>query len=272
MKIGSLFSGIGGLELGLEWAGLGPVVWQVERDEFCRGVLARHWPEATRFSDVCEVGKHNLEPVDVICGGFPCQDLSFAGKGAGLAGERSGLWREYLRIVREVKPRFVVVENVAALRSRGLGTVLSDLASSGYDAEWFSLRAEDVGAPHRRERVFIVAHSNGCELANTERERSLLADPNGSAAGGAESPGHARADSIREQGHWNPERILGGKPNGVPARVDRWPAGRGQAQHSWEPQRTTKEQGNRSRRLKALGNAVVPQCAEVVGKIVLGLL
>jgi DNA (cytosine-5)-methyltransferase 1 len=113
MRIGSLFSGIGGLELGLEWSGVGHTVWQVEREPFCRAVLAKHWPAAERFDDVRTVGKANLAPVDLICGGFPCQDVSSAGKGAGLAGERSGLWREFARILGELQPGWVVVENVA---------------------------------------------------------------------------------------------------------------------------------------------------------------
>lgn len=98
LTIGSLFSGIGGLELGLEWAGLGPVKWQVEQSGFCRRVLAKHWPNVRRFRDVREVGSAELTPVDLICGGFPCQDLSSAGKGAGLAGRLSGLWWEFLRV------------------------------------------------------------------------------------------------------------------------------------------------------------------------------
>src|SRR6187200_1732128 len=102
MTIGSLFAGVGGLELGLEWAGLGPTLWQVEQDKFCRAVLEKHWPQAERFDDVCTVGSANLAPVQLICGGFPCQDVSSAGKGAGLAGERSGLWREFARVVREL--------------------------------------------------------------------------------------------------------------------------------------------------------------------------
>lgn len=160
ITVGSLFSGIGGLDLGLEWAGIGPIQWQVERDPFCRSALAKHWPDAERFDDVCAVGSHCLCPVDLICGGFPCQDLSYAGKGAGLTGERSGLWFQYARIVRELRPRFVVVENVPALLSRGLGTVLGDLAALGYDAEWHCVSAESVGAPHLRDRLFVVAYSN----------------------------------------------------------------------------------------------------------------
>lgn len=163
MKIGSLFSGVGGLELGLELAGAGTVAWQVECDPFCREVLARRWPEAVRYDDVRTVGKHNLPPVDLLCGGFPCQDLSYAGKGAGLDGERSGLWREYARLVGELRPRFVVVENVSALLARGVGRVLGDLAALGYDAAWQSVRAADAGAPHRRERLFIIAWRGGQE-------------------------------------------------------------------------------------------------------------
>lgn len=157
MRIGSLFSGIGGLELGLEWAGLGETVWQVERDPFCRSILARHWPNAKRYHDVKEVGSHNLKSVDLICGGFPCTDISLAGKGAGLAGEHSGLWFEFDRIIGELRPAWVVVENVAALKSRGLDRVLSDLDSRGYDAIWDCIPADSVGAPHERDRLFVVA-------------------------------------------------------------------------------------------------------------------
>jgi len=166
--IGSLFSGIGGLELGLEWAGLGRVTWQVEKDAYCRQVLAKHWPDAVRYEDVRAVGAHNLSRVDVLCGGFPCQDISIAGKGAGLSGARSGLWSEYARIIRELRPRIVVVENVSALVVRGLDRVLCDLAASGYDAVWFHLRASDVGAPHLRERLFIVAYADGVRESQSQ--------------------------------------------------------------------------------------------------------
>jgi len=166
--IGSLFSGIGGLELGLERAGLGPTVWQVEADPFCRRVLAKHWPEAGRYDDVRTA--RDLAPVDIVCGGFPCQDLSYAGSGAGLDGARSGLWFEYLRIVRALRPRFVVVENVPALLTRGLGVVLGGLAESGYDAVWDCIPAQSVGAPHRRDRVFVVAYADEeCEPRLSER-------------------------------------------------------------------------------------------------------
>ncbi len=160
MRVGSLFSGIGGFDLGFERAGF-DITWQVEIDDYANRVLAKHWPHVARYRDVRECGAANLAPVDVVVGGFPCQDISFAGAGAGLDGSRSGLWFEMRRIIREVGPRYVVVENVAALLQRGLGRVLGDLADLGFDAEWSSLTACAVGATHMRERLFIVAYTNG---------------------------------------------------------------------------------------------------------------
>jgi len=156
LTIGSLFSGIGGLELGLERGGLGPVKWQAESDAFAREVLARHWPEARRYEDVREVGA-GAGHVDVVCGGFPCQDVSLAGNGAGLDGERSGLWTELVRVARVVGCRYLVVENVSALLVRGLGTVLGALAEGGFDAAWDCVPAAAVGAPHRRDRILLLA-------------------------------------------------------------------------------------------------------------------
>ena len=159
MKIGSLFSGIGGLERGVELAVADArVVWQAESDPFARAVLAKHWPEVHRYEDVREIDA-TTPPPDLICGGFPCTDISVAGKGLGIEGPQSGLWSEYARIVRALRPRLVFVENVAALAARGLDRVLGDLAALGYDAEWTVLRASDVGAPHRRARVFLLAYS-----------------------------------------------------------------------------------------------------------------
>jgi DNA (cytosine-5)-methyltransferase 1 len=280
LTVGSLFSGIGGLELGLEWAGLGPVLWQVESDQFCRQVLAKHWPEVTRHDDVRTVGAGNLEPVDLICGGFPCQDLSCAGKQLGFAGARSGLWSEFARIVRELRPAFVVVENVPGLLARGrLGVVLGDLAACGYDATWDCIPAAAVGAPHRRDRVFIVAHAAqllsdgsdhhaGCH-SESGGQISKPRDDGGSAdvadpelyghnrtqkgpeqdgAEGALGQGHEHGKPMRgsaptrdEWRQWESEPNVGRVADGIPARVDR---------------------------LRSLGNAVVPQCAEVVGWVV----
>lgn len=158
---GILFAGIGGFDLGFERAGF-EIAWQVEIDPFCQKILAKNFPNAERFDDVRTFGAHNLRPVDVICGGFPCQDISNAGLRAGIEGARSGLWSEYARIIRELQPSFALVENVAALLGRGMGRVLGDLAEIGYDAEWEVVSAADVGAPHLRERVWILAYPAMC--------------------------------------------------------------------------------------------------------------
>ena len=204
---GSLFSGIGGFDLGFQWAGI-KTIWQVELDGYCRKVLERHFPGATRFTDVREVhgimahanlngtkrnksqdgtrsrlkqGCENcLPPVDILSGGFPCQDISVAGKQTGIDGERSGLWSEFHRIIGELRPRYVVIENVANLVRLGLERVLSDLASIGYDAEWQIISANDVGAPHLRKRIWIVAYPHGVRWIKNEdagknlRERRSL--------------------------------------------------------------------------------------------------
>lgn len=309
ITIGSLFAGIGGLELGLERAGLGPVLWQVERDAFCRSVLAKHWPTAERIENVQAAGIANLRPVDLICGGFPCQDLSIAGKGAGLAGDRSGLWSEYARIVREIRPRFVVVENVSALRTRGLGVVLGDLAAVGYDAWWCCISASAIGAPHRRDRLFIIA-----AMANPGRDRLENRCEAGSTQGtidgenrGGTSVGalpvlrgihlqHSRTScermrvrpdramgsisvSVQEESEGDgSESVVGRIAHGVPAGLDRlraasyrWPARPNQPPHEWEAPRLATGVTRRAARLRSLGNAVVPQVAEVIGNLIVAL-
>lgn len=157
---GSLFSGIGGFDLGFDQASM-RCAWQVEKDAMAQGVLANHWPDIKKYKEVQDVGKRNLSPVDLICGGFPCQDVSLAGRRKGLAGERSGLWFEFIRIVNELKPEWVVVENVPGLlssnRGRDMGTIVGGLAKCGY---WWAYRIIDAqyhGIPQRRRRVFIVA-------------------------------------------------------------------------------------------------------------------
>jgi DNA (cytosine-5)-methyltransferase 1 len=159
MNVLDLFSGIGGFSLGLERAGMRTVAF-CEIDPYPRAVLAKNWPGVPCADDITA---REFVPgeADVICGGFPCQDISTAGNGAGLAGERSGLWRELLRAIRVVRPRFAIVENVAALLSRGMGTVLGDMAEIGYDTEWHCIPASAVGAPHRRDRVWIIADARG---------------------------------------------------------------------------------------------------------------
>lgn len=183
MRYGSLFSGYGGLDLAVEEVFGAECAWHSDIDPDVSRVLAKRWPGVPNIGDVSEVGDparlfawqwDDLAPVDIVCGGFPCQDISRAGKGAGLVeGTRSGLWFEMARAVRLLRPAVVIVENVPLIRSRGLDRVLGDLAEVGYDAAWTSLRASDVGAPHRRERVFVLARDRHAArpLPNPGRQR-----------------------------------------------------------------------------------------------------
>ena len=159
MKFASLFSGVGGFDLGFERAGM-RCAWQCEIDKDARKVLANHWPDITCYEDVRNVGK-GCEPVDLICGGFPCQDVSVAGKRAGLAGGRSGLWFEFARVIDELEPGWVVIENVPGLLSsnkgRDFAVIIQWLADRGYGVAWRVLDSQYFGVAQRRRRVFIVA-------------------------------------------------------------------------------------------------------------------
>ena len=195
LKMCSLFSGIGGLELGLEAAVPGlRTCWQVEQDDFCRQVLAKHWPDSKRFEDVRTVELEDIRGADVICGGFPCQDISIAGKGAGLAGDRSGLWWEMHRLISLALPRIVVAENVPALTSRGLSEVLCSLAECGYASEWDIVSAASVGAWHRRDRLFIIARRDDADTDSGKRGERL----------------QGRKAQKREASHRSGERLGGG--------------------------------------------------------------
>lgn len=169
-KLLDLFSGIGGFSLGLERTGGFETVAFCEIEPHASAVLKRHWPAVPNLGDI---EKAAFPDADAICAGFPCQDLSYAGKGAGLAGQRSGLWREVVRAIRMVRPRFVLLENVAALLRRGMGTVLGDLAANGLDAEWDCIPAAHVGAPHWRDRIWIVAYPERGERGQEPYLRSI---------------------------------------------------------------------------------------------------
>lgn len=234
-SVGSLFSGVGGLDLGIEAAladaGLDPVVrWQVEIEDYPRRVLAQHWPDADRtVTDVrcaattyalpsgAVVTAGALDRVDVLCGGFPCQDLSLAGRGAGLDGARSGLWWEFWRLIRALRPRVVVLENVAALVARGLDTVLGSLAALGYDARWQVLSAAEVGAPHRRERLWVVAHAHGAGQpqpgGRLTGERGRAGD--GGGEGGGADVAHAPSE---RRGPWGARGVASHGQDGASAR------------------------------------------------------
>jgi DNA (cytosine-5)-methyltransferase 1 len=219
LTVGSLFSGIGGFDLGLERAGM-RVIWQCESDDYCRRVLARHWPGVPCYEDVAKVGAE-VAPPDLLCGGFPCQDLSVLGGRAGLGGAKSGLWREYARLIRELRPRYVLVENVADLLVRGLGTVLGDLASCGYDAEWDCIPAAAVGAVHLRARLWLLAY------------------PDRGRYGASDEAVFAGRRLPEFRGRWANEPGVGRVDDGVPDGVER---------------------------RRALGNSLVPQIAEWIGR------
>lgn len=155
---GSLFSGIGGFERGAQLAGI-DTVWNCEIVPFNRQILKQHFPDTKQYEDIREL--RNPEPVGIISGGFPCQDLSVAGKGKGITGERSGLWSEMYRIIDETRPAYVVIENSPELLKKGFEKVLYPLSEIGYDAEWQCLFASQFGLPHRRERVFVIAYNYG---------------------------------------------------------------------------------------------------------------
>jgi len=164
-RVLDLFSGIGSFSLGLEYAGMKSVAF-CECEEKAARQIKRHWPSAAMYDDVKTLTKERLdqdgiESIDVICGGFPCQDISIAGKGAGISGERSGLWFEFKRIINDVRPKYAIVENVSALLGRGLSTILGGLAEIGYDAAWTVYDSQYFGLPQRRRRVYIVAVRDG---------------------------------------------------------------------------------------------------------------
>src|SRR5215468_8656874 len=248
MTVGDLFAGIGGMSLGLERAGF-TIRWQVEVEAYCENVLARHWPDVLRRRDVRFAGAATLPPVDLIAGGFPCQDISAAGRGIGIErGHRSGLWREFARIVRELRPSWVLIENVPALRSRGADRVLGDLEGAG----------EHLGADSRR----ASSSSVGCSAPRT----------------GTMADGHGyRRETERSGG------LLDGKWAAPRYDADRFPAGPGSEQRSWEQPRTAESPLGRPahgvsarlasarwrNELRALGNAVVPAVVEVFGRAIL---
>ena len=297
MRVGSLFAGIGGFDLGLERAGF-EIAWQVEIDPYCQRVLAKHWPLVTRYGDIRAIDWSAVEPVDLLCGGFPCQDISLAGKGAGLSGERSGLWFEYAKAIDALKPRYVLIENVAALRSRGLDQVLGSLTALGYDAEWHCIPACAVGAPHRRDRVWIVAYP-GCVDCDGRGRECGGQETAGACDRTARSSQHAVdvADSPRKGLEWSRNvtgenrrgeeaRLFGCGGEDVPhassrsaessgAQCDEWGfqdqivRGLGDS-HDWtiEPAvgRVAHGVPHRVDRLRGLGNAIVPQIAEMIGR------
>jgi DNA (cytosine-5)-methyltransferase 1 len=228
-RVLSLFSGIGALDLGLERAGFRPAAF-CETDPYAARVLAKHWPNVPNLGDVRDADFSPFAGVDAIAAGFPCQDISNAGKREGIEGTRSGLWSEVIRAAVVVSPRLLVLENVAALLDRGLGRVLGDLAAIGFDAEWDCIPASHLGAPHDRDRIWIVAHAVGSEW----RQESYR---------GALGRMGRQQQSVPWDRDWQSAlRELRGMDDGTAYRVDR---------------------------VDTLRNAVVPQVVEGIGRAIL---
>jgi len=227
MRVLDLFSGIGGFSLGLERAGMETVAF-CEIDPYCRAVLKKHWPSVPCYDDVRTLPR--IGGIDLICGGFPCQPFSVAGKQRGTADDRH-LWPAMLDTIRRERPTWVIGENVTGIIRLGLDPVLSDLESEGYACRTFAIPACGVDAPHKRERVWIVAHS--------ERKRGCGGESDWQYAMDADS----RRESIRGgYSRWGAEPNVGRISYGL---------------------------SGRAYRLKCLGNAVVPQIPEIIGKAIM---
>lgn len=273
MKHLDLFSGIGGFALGLKRAGGFETIGFCDNDKKTHLVLKKNFPGVPIYDDVKTLKGEQVGSVDIITGGFPCQDISTAGKGAGLAGARSGLWYEMHRLIEETKPKWVIAENVAALRSRGLEQVLWSLAQIGYNAEWHCIPAAAVGAPHRRDRIWILAYPNSSNKTDGRECKDTQEKSNGwENYKGGSSPDDrqgcirvarsitkddvAHSNSTQCQGRRIPSRILKEDTN---LSCTSW----------WEVEpsvdRVADGLPGRMDRLKQLGNAIVPQIAELLG-------
>ena len=252
LRVLDLFSGIGGFSLGLERTGGFETVAFCEIDPFCQKVLRKHWPGVPVYSDVRWLRGYMFPNVDVITGGFPCQDISVAGKRGGIEAERSGLWSHLCRLIGEIRPRYAIVENVANLLSgpseqRGgwFGKVLGDLAEIGYDAEWHCIPASAVGAPHIRDRAWVLAYPEqgqriGAVFDAYDAEKKIRT-----------STTEWCGDGVRPE--------MGGTSNPIPTKWMDKP----------NPERVAHGVSDWPHRLGSLGNAVVPQIPEIIGHAIL---
>jgi len=296
VRVLDLFSGIGGFSLAAKevWGNDATIVGHCDIDDYCEQVLAKNFPNTPYFNDVTKLTKQDVGEVDLICGGFPCQDISVAGKGLGIdKGERSGLWSEFNRLIGELRPKYAIIENVAAITSRGLNIVLRDLAKTGYDAEWQCIGANQIGARHRRERIWIVAYPNDSRNRTPQcnsdeiREKAIKEWSNKSLSKSSRySQTTTYPSSIRPQDEktykelewqrpsftsfyprkqWDKVRLFKSKLGRVAYGIPNW------IHRYWEQEptgvpRSTINKVNRTERLKALGNSVVPQIPMLIMK------
>ena len=270
MRLLDLFSGIGGFSLATEWVWGEDleIVGFCEIDKYCQKVLAKNFPGVPIYEDITKLSGEAFKDIDLITGGFPCQDISVAGKGAGITGKRSGLWSEMHRLIGEIRPRYALIENVPMLTVRGGTRVISDLAEIGYDCEWQIVGADDVGAWHRRKRIWIVAYPSYVRSPQTEQKRKnkiksrrqiKIRDGIAGLCYNVPDTGNQRLQRSEKTGnngknrqklgykfstrynrgreYWAVEPDVGRVAHGIPKRVDR---------------------------LKGLGNAIVPQVAQVI--------
>ena len=256
LQLLDLFSGIGGFSLGLERAGFETVAF-CEIDPFCRRVLAKHWPEVPCYDDVRTLTRERLDAdgvgaIDVICGGFPCQDISKAGPRTGLGGKRSGLWFEFARLIEEIRPRTVIIENVTALRRRGLDVILRFFASIRYDAEWHCVPFADAGAPDLRDRIWVIAypqHTDAYVLRSHSEDMHI----------------HGGAELFNQQ-----VSVAGPVLSALPRRGERLGSG---TYGQWSPEPGIRRVAERTPevvdRLRALGNAVKPIIPEIIGRAII---
>ena len=300
LKMLDLFSGIGGFSLGLEKSGVVETTAFCEIDDHCRKVLHKHWPNVVKFKDIKDL-KVSEGDFDIICGGFPCQDISVAGQKKGITNEtRSGLWYEYKRIIKEVKPRFVIIENVRNLLNSGLAIVIKDLHEIGYDCEWEIISARSVGACHLRERIWIVAYPNRTDIreqsgwsSRSDGENKILAGDDGQKRNSEFADTDSkRLERSRESGNVGEVRaqVQTSSSSMQFTNSDNfrfWPSFTTEEEKSeWWAEATSSfsdwwkiesdicrvDDGlpkqldkGRVNRIKQLGNSIVPQIAEIIG-------
>ena len=278
VKVLDLFSGIGGFSMGLERAGMETVAF-CEFDKNAQKVLKKHWPDVPVYDDVRTLdGKQFRGSVDVVCGGFPCQDLSVAGKKAGFDGARSSLYREMLRIIGECMPRYAIFENVTGLLTgesgRWFGQFLYDLAEIGLNAEWHCIPASELGAHHHRDRVWIIAYPKsereGGKRPTSEQgkqSRSMYSEPSNPPQKVGNAECRAREALISQRVH----AIL--QESNRKKEADRFSDTNGVIGGQWATEssmgRVADGVPRRSHRLKQLGNAVVPQIPEIIGRAIM---